>query len=336
MSKNVQEVKNLYGNIDKVENNNKDMYDKIEKNNSKMCNEIYNEMEKVIKETNTNMCNEIKETIKETSAKQTRMSYADKVKEKAVMPDVNKRAPLIVKPKEKQGNDKTREELNKNVDPVNLKITSVENRKNGTVVIQSENEEEREKIKTAIEDKLNEGYEIKVPSPIEMKINITGMSFNYGENDLLEKLKKQNPIINDGVFKVIKQYEYKRNNRKIYSAIIQADSESYSKMLEAQRVNIGWERCRVFDGTEVMQCLKCRGYNHKARDCTNEEICLRCHGEHKTKDCDKEQIVKCINCIRFNKKLNMGLDENHLTNSRECEVYQNKLNAKKRRMGLQI
>lgn len=160
-------MKNLYGNIDKVENNNKDMYDKIEKNNSKMCNEIYNEMEKVIKETNTNMCNEIKETIKETSAKQTRMSYADKVKEKAVMPDVNKRAPLIVKPKEKQGNDKTREELNKNVDPVNLKITSVENRKNGTVVIQSENEEEREKIKTAIEDKLNEGYEIKVPSPIE-------------------------------------------------------------------------------------------------------------------------------------------------------------------------
>lgn len=81
------------------------------------------------------------------------------------------------------------------------------------------------------------------------------------------------------------------------------DNESYAKMVEMRKVNIGWERCRVFDGTDVTQCLKCRGYNHIAKECKNQEICLRCHGQHKTKDCkNKEQIMKCINCMKINKK----------------------------------
>ena len=71
------------------------------------------------------------------------------------------------------------EELKSKVDPVNLKISSVENRKNGTLVIQTEIDEERIKIKSAIEKEMSKGYEIKVPHPIEMKIYITDMAFKY-------------------------------------------------------------------------------------------------------------------------------------------------------------
>ena len=45
-------------------------------------------------------------------------------------------------------------------------------------------------------------------------------------------------------------------------------------------------------------------------------------------------INKCINCVRVNNRLNLGLNENHSTNSKECPVYQNKLITKKRRNGL--
>lgn len=104
--------------------------------------------------------------------------------------------------------------------------------------------------------------------------------------------------------------------------------------MQVQKLNIGWEKCRVFDGTDIIQCFKCQGYNHKSSDCKNEEICYKCHGSHKSKECKKEIINKCINCIKANKRLNMGLDENHVTSNKECPVYQNKLNYKKKRLGL--
>lgn len=103
-----------------------------------------------------------------------------------------------------------------------------------------------------------------------------------------------------------------------------------------QRLNIGWERCRIFDGTYIMQCFNCQGYNHKANECRSETICFKCHCNHKSKECTKEIVKKCINCNKENKRLNLSLDENHETISKECPVYINKLNLKKKRLGLDI
>ena len=66
--------------------------------------------------------------------------------------------------------------------------------------------------------------------------------------------------------------------------------------------------------------FKCLGYNHKASECTREETCYRCHGNHRSKECYKELINKCVNCIRANKNLNTGLNENHVTTNREYPV----------------
>ena len=57
--------------------------------------------------------------------------------------------PFVIKPKEKQKIEKTKEDLNKKVDPIDFKITNFGSRRNGTVIIQCET------------------YEIKVPSEIE-------------------------------------------------------------------------------------------------------------------------------------------------------------------------
>ena len=40
--------------------------------------------------------------------------------------------------------------------------------------------------------------------------------------------------------------------------------------------------------------------------------------------------------MRENKRLNLGLDEDRATYSRECPVYQNKLMLRKKRIGLAI
>ena len=51
------------------------------------------------------------------------------------------------------------------------------------------------------------------------------------------------------------------------------------KVTSGLKLNIGWDRCRVFDGTDVLQCFKC-------------------HGNHRSKECNKEIVRKCINCMK--------------------------------------
>ena len=44
---------------------------------------------------------------------------------------------------------------------------------------------------------------------------------------------------------VIKLFEYKRNDDTIYNAVLKLVNDSYMKIIMAQKVNIGWEKCRV-------------------------------------------------------------------------------------------
>lgn len=132
---------------------NKNICKKIEESNVTMCNELKeignqnkNLCEK-IEENNKKICNEIKKVVNETREKPSTSSYAAAIRNNTAKPYIIKEMPLIIKPKEKQKIDKTKEDLKNKVDPTNFKITNIENRRNGTVVIQSENIDEREKIK---------------------------------------------------------------------------------------------------------------------------------------------------------------------------------------------
>lgn len=311
---NVREMKKLCEKINE-QHNNEEIFNTIENKNRKMYEQI-------------------KKTIEENGSKANQMSFSDAIKSSVVMPDENKQNPLIVKPKEKQTVIKTKEDLNKKVNPSNFKIINVEQRKNGSVVIQSKSNEDREKIKEVLQNEISDSYEIKVPQQMQMKIKITGMTFKYTENEIIEKLKKQNDVLNESELQVIKIFENKKSGRVIYNALLKIDKNSYINIMKVQKVNIGWEKCKVFEGTDIIQCFKCNGYNHKAAECKNELVCYKCHGNHRSKECVEEVINKCINCVRVNTRLNLGLDENHSTTNRDCPVFQNKLNAKRRWVGL--
>ena len=99
--------------------------------------------------------------------------------------DVQKQVPLIIKSKERQKIEKTKQNLNNKVDPVNLNTTNIENRKNGTVIIQSKTDEDRNKIKNVIESKVDRTYDVKAPNEGVMSIIITDMSFKYNDEELI-------------------------------------------------------------------------------------------------------------------------------------------------------
>ena len=80
----------------------------------------------------------------------------------------------------------------------------------------------------------------------------------------------------------------------MFNVKLRVDNKAYEKIMEERNVNVGWEINRVYDKTELVQNMKCWGYNHIAKEYKNQEICLKCHGQHKTVNCEsQEKIIKC-------------------------------------------
>ncbi|KAI8116613.1 hypothetical protein FF38_04414 [Lucilia cuprina] len=91
--KNVNEIQKIYNHVNELEKSKEDI-----------C--------KSFEEKNINMCNEIKHIIKQTNERNNKLSYAETIKRKTVLPDQSGPLSLIVKPKDRQGAEKTKEELN--------------------------------------------------------------------------------------------------------------------------------------------------------------------------------------------------------------------------------
>lgn len=64
------------------------------------------------------------------------------------------------------------------------------------------------------------------------------------------------------------------------------------------------------------QCFKCQGFNHVARNCHKNPICVKCAGLHLTENCKKthEEKPKCANC-----------GQQHTANYKGCISYAEQL-----------
>ena len=196
-----------------------------------------------------------------------------------------------------------------------------------------ENSTGREKQKNLTKEKLGEEYKIRFPTSLYPNILITGISFEYDDTRLLELIKKQNQCMNNTNVKIIKQYEIRKNNKICYNATAEVEPNGFANILAAEKINIGWERCKVYDEIRVLRCFRCKGFNHKAANCKIDKVCVKCHGQHRNSECNERQLNKCINCIRANGELNLGLNEDYHTMSKSCPSYLSRFEVKKNRIG---
>lgn len=54
----------------------------------------------------------------------------------------------------------------------------------------------------------------------------------------------------------------------------------------------------VYCSRQIVQCHRCQGWSHVTSNCYNKPACLKCAGDHFTRDCTKEKTTpaKCVNC----------------------------------------
>lgn len=93
-------------------------------------------------------------------------------------------------------------------------------------------------------------------------------------------------------------------------------------------MNIGWDRCVVYDIALVKWCYNSWSFNHVAKECKNKFVCVKCSGDHDARDCNNP-VLMCNNCLVAKTRLGLNLNVSHNCRSELCEVYVKKKEIQK-------
>lgn len=238
---------------------------------------------------------------------------------------------IIIKPKNgPQKNYKTKSDILNNINPIESKINvcSVKHIKNGGIVLGCNDETDIAKVKSLVEDKLLDKYEVEDIKGISPRVRVVGLSCKLDEAELSELIKNQNKKLLDNVnseLKVLKIWPTKRNQH-IFQTVLQLDVKSYNNIMSIGKgkLIIGFDICNVFDSIHVKRCYKCNAYGHHSNNCKSADYyCPRCSEKHQIKNCNAdENSLKCINCVKLcqkNKDININI--NHAAWDTSCYVY---------------
>lgn len=111
-------------------------------------------------------------------------------------------------------------------------------------------------------------------------------------------------------------------------AIVELREKMAAKLLNEQKIRIGWVYCRARRRVAVKRCFRCLGYGHMARDCKGPDrstLCYKCGGtSHKAKECTGSQ--RCVLCTH---KGLSGVQASHAAGSGRCSVFRDELEKAK-------
>ncbi|XP_058836279.1 uncharacterized protein LOC131692909 [Topomyia yanbarensis] len=240
---------------------------------------------------------------------------------------------VLFKPKVVQLAEITRKDIREKLDPIVFDVKEVYYRENGEATIRCGSNELALKMAHDAKNKFSEVYVIENLKPLKPRFKIIGLSDEIPENEIIAKMKQQNHLPETADLKVIRVQKSKRteNTRVV---VFESDPSTFYCLMKAQRVNIGWDRCRIFEVVDVMRCYRCSEYGHKAATCKNLVCCPKCAEEHPINECSSD-FERCVNCQLFNSEQELDadkLDFIHPSWSSECPLYQKRLKKAKLRI----
>lgn len=249
-----------------------------------------------------------------------KVTYADKIKKSCVQE-------IIVTPMTEQTNEKTMGEIKSNIDIMSLGIgvSKIRNGGKGKIILGCEKGYERETLSAELKNKIGTNYTVTSIKKQLPKIKIVGIGedLNFSkeqENDFLLKIIEQNEIRTEKEELSLRMIK-KTVNTGVGTIIVETDPKTHKIIIEKGKIKVGWKICPVYNFVSVLQCYKCWGYHHFAKDCRNKTNCRKCAGQHEQKDCT-ERIRRCTNCCyHIERYKETGLSTDHEATDKICEIY---------------
>lgn len=240
---------------------------------------------------------------------------------------VNNNKVLVVKKKSDQSEPKEiKEDLRRKVNPVEIGVGVSMGRstKGGGIILNCGNEKEISNVQTEIQSKLGDQYQVDRPKILNHRLKVVGVNENeyaVGDELIIEKIIRQNDLSADR--SDFKMNLLRRTNvfNKRFNLVFEVDSATYDKIISKEKVNLGWNRCRVFIDYGVIRCLNCCKYGHLSKDCKDKQACGKCGSDHNSNVC-VNNFKKCKNCEDSNQRYGLSLSTDHTVwDVTKCEVY---------------
>ncbi|GLV46503.1 hypothetical protein CBL_20841 [Carabus blaptoides fortunei] len=111
-----------------------------------------------------------------------------------------------------------------------------------------------------------------------------------------------------------------KRDADVINVVIELPMLAWKRLVEAERVFIGWSSYKVRDYEVVQRCYGCYGYGYRLTECKLKGIVCRKYGRigHTQLECDNDDVW-CRNCKVKNN------EANHEVMSIECPEYKNAL-----------
>lgn len=240
---------------------------------------------------------------------------------------------IVVKPKGRQSSAETRAELQSKIKPtkISVGINMVKEIKDGGVLLKCDSKRSTEKMKEETERMLGENYTISETKLLNPCVTVSNISGEMSKEDVVEAIRVQNVFLGDADNFKLKVLKKARNNKSLY-AVLECNGSCYQKMMGSRRINIGFNKCPIYENINLIRCYKCCRFNHLARDCSiSKEVCTKCAGDHLSKNCLGSDR-KCANCAYYNSRFGCNFDTQHEAVDINCSVYKQKVGLIKQRI----
>lgn len=249
-----------------------------------------------------------------SSSSNSLVSYASVVCNKSNQTNDSK--VLLIKQKSQQKDIKQiKIDLKEKVNPVELGVGVAIGRptKNGSLILSCGMEKDINSVQSEIQTRLGTEYEVDRPKKHEHRIKVVGVNaceHGIDDEEIVNRVIKQNDLNKNDIsfnMKILRKTNVVNNK---FNIIFEADSNTYNLLINKQRLNLGWNRCPVYNEYGIIRCYHCNKFGHLQKECKDKQICAKCTGEHDSREC-QEVNVKCINCIVSNQKYGLNLKTNH-------------------------
>jgi hypothetical protein len=183
------------------------------------------------------------------------------------------------------------------VQDFNLRYTGKQN-----VAIFAKSLEDHNKIKQGLAAKNKEFHSYTAAEDRVSRSVIKGLPAQMEESDIKEDLRKQGLPVS----KVIPM----KTTRPLY--VITYESAPKTELIKMIRfvclVKVSIQKFRTKG--KITQCFRCQEFGHAAKNCNRKNKCVKCTGEHDSRDCEKKDRSSPAACS--------GCGGDHPANFKDC------------------
>lgn len=206
--------------------------------------------------------------------------------------------------------------IKKHVDvrSLGIGVSGMRKTNNDKIIFKMASLEDKNKFKA----ELNKGLQGKIKITDGKQLNplviIKGLIKGASDDDLLMSLENQNKGCDLDTQNL--KIKYKKNNRNklLCNVVLEASPKNWRSLVDAGRVNVGYQRLVVEDQSPLMQCYQCLGFGHTQRFCKEKQACIHCGECHKYDICpNKDNEPTCSNCS--------GGARNHRSTNPDCPLW---------------